>query len=188
MRLPLFAAALALAAAPVFAAPWTLDKSHGHVNFSVEHLGFSITQGQFREFDAEVEFDPENIESSSVAFTIQTGSVDTNWDARDKHIKSPDFLDAAAHPEITFTSTSVRLVDAENAEVTGDVTIKGVTNEEVFNAKMLRLAPSPFNPDVTIAGFTIAGEIDRTKYGVAFGIPAIGGVIPVRIDLEINKQ
>ncbi len=53
---------------------------------------------------------------------------------------------------------------------------------------MLRLAPSPFNPDVTIAGFTIEGEIDRTKYGVAFGIPAIGGVVPVRIDLEINKQ
>ena len=180
------AAAATLLASPLAAEPWVVDKSHAHVSFEVSHLGFSTTQGVFREFDAQIDFDPENMETASVAFTIQSGSVDTFWEARDKHIRSADFLDADNHPEITFTSKSVRLIDDDTAEVVGDVTIKGVTNEETFTAQLLRLAPSPFNPDKTVAGFVVEGEIDRTKYGVAYGAPAIGVVMPVRVDLEIS--
>ena len=190
MRFPRLAAAAfalsALAAAPLAAAPWVLDKSHAAVTFSVSHLGFSLTQGQFREFDAEIDFDPDNMEAASVSVTIKAASVDTNWPARDKHIRAADFLDVENHEDITFVSKSVRLIDAETAEITGDVTIRGVTNEEVFSAKLLKIGPSPFKPDLTIAGFSIEGEIDRTNYGVKFGAPAIGAVIPVRIDIEIS--
>ena len=180
--------AVSVLAAPLAAAPWKLDKSHAHVTFSVEHLGFSVTQGQFRKFDAEVDFDPDNIESASVTFTIDAESVDTGWKARDKHVKSKDFLDVKNHPEIKFVSTSVRLTGENTADVTGDVTIKDVTREETFKATLRRIAPSPFNPDQTIAGFAIEGEIDRTDYGVSYGAPAIGTIIPIRIDAEISPK
>ncbi len=191
MRFPLLTAlttAATLVAAPLFAAPWQIDKSHTSVTFSVSHLGFSTTQGMFRDFDAEVDFDPENIETASVAFTIQAASVDTNWEARDKHVRSKDFLDAETHPEITFVSKTVRLTGENTAEITGDMTIKGVTNEETFEAMLTKIGPSPFNPDQQIAGFVITGEIDRTKYDVAYGAPAIGAVIPLRVDIEVSPK
>ncbi|MEM7522870.1 MAG: YceI family protein [Pseudomonadota bacterium] len=181
-----FAVALGLAAPQASAEAWSIDPSHAHVTFSVSHLGFSTTRGVFRDFDAEIDFDPDSMETASVAFTIQTESVDTFWPARDKHVRSKDFLNVKKFPEITFVSKTVRLTGADTADVTGDVTIRGVTNEETFVAKLTQIAPSPFNPDQTIAGFEITGEIDRTKYGMPYGAPAIGAVIPLQIDVEIS--
>ncbi|MGB0928999.1 MAG: YceI family protein [Pikeienuella sp.] len=194
MRTPLISAVFAAAvsitsmfgAGSAIAEPWKLDKSHTSVTFSVEHLGFSLTQGMFREFDANIDFDPDNIESASVEFSIVAESVDTNWPARDNHVRSKDFLDAANHKNLTFKSTKVRLTGSDTAEVTGDFTMRGETHEEVFTAKLKRIGPSPFNPSQTVAGFVIEGELDRTKYGVAYGAPAIGGVVPFRIDMEIS--
>lgn len=192
MRLPrvlaaaLPALALGLAAAPADAEPYALDMSHAQVTFSVDHLGFSMVNGFFREFDAEIDFDPDAIETSSVTFTIQADSVDTLWEKRDEHIRNEDFLDVANHPEITFVSKEIELVSENVAEVTGDVTIKGVTNEETFTVTLNKMGPSPFNPDQTIAGFTVEGEIDRTDYGVSYAAPAVGVTIPIRLDLEAS--
>lgn len=190
MRTSLIAAAVALSfgalTTTASAEPWKVDKSHTAVTFSVEHLGFSLTQGIFREFDAEIDFDPENIESASVSFSIKADSIDTNWPARDNHVRGKDFLDVGNHEFLTFKSTKVRLTGSDAAEVTGNFTMRGETHEEVFTAKLKRIGPSPFNPQQTVAGFVIEGEIDRTKYGVAYGAPAIGGVVPIRVDMEIS--
>lgn len=190
MRTSFFAAAVALCcgafATAASAEPWKIDKSHTAVTFSVAHLGFSLTQGFFREFDAEIDFDPDNIESASVKFSIKADSIDTNWPARDKHVRGKDFLDVSNHEFLTFESTKVRLTGSDAAEVTGNFTMRGETHEEVFTAKLSRIGPSPFNPQQTVAGFVVEGAIDRTKYGVSYGAPAIGGVIPIRIDMEIS--
>ncbi|MEM6743096.1 MAG: YceI family protein [Pseudomonadota bacterium] len=181
------AAALPLAA-PVSAEPYVIDKSHAVVTFRVSHLGFADTHGVFREFDAEIDFDPDAIEEASVAFTIDAGSVDTFWEARDKHVRSADFLDVENHPEITFVSKEVRLISANEAELVGEVTMKGVTNEEVFTVVLNKMGPSPFNKDLTIAGFTVTGEIDRTDYGITYAAPAVGAVMPIRIDIEASPK
>lgn len=187
MRLAPLAASLALLAAPTLAAePWTLDKSHAHVAFSADHLGFSMVQGQFREFDAEIMFDPENIEASSVSFTINAASVDTFWPERDQHIRSADFLNVEAHPTITFVSTAIEQTGENTATITGDLTIVGETREVTFEAVLNRIAPSPFQPDKTIAGFTVTGEIVRADFGVTYGGDAFAARVPVRIDLEIS--
>lgn len=185
-RLAAAAFALLLFAPPLSAAPWKLDKDHVHVTFTVSNIGFSVTQGQFREFDAQIDFDPENVETASVVFTLVADSVDTNSKARDRHVKSKDFLDVKNFPEITFRSTKVRLIDDRTAEVTGDMTMKGVTQEEVFTAKLIRIGPSPFNPADTIAGFSVEGVLTRTDYGVSYGAPAIGVEVPIRIDIQMN--
>lgn len=191
MRTALFAAAVtaaSFAAAPLSAAPWKLDKTHASVTFSVDHFGFALVQGRFNEFDAEIDFDPENIEAAKVAFTIQAASADTGLEKRDAHLTAADFLDVENHPEITFVSKSVEMTGDNTAAVTGDVTIKGVTNEEIFEVTLRKIGPSPFNPDQTIAGLMVEGEIDRTKYGVSYGAPALGATLPVRIDLEMSPE
>lgn len=189
MRLmSLFVAAALVFAAPVtaVAAPYVLDKSHAHVTFEVGHLGFSTVHGQFRSFDANISFDPENVEATQVNFTIDAASVDTLWDARDKHIRGKDFLDVANFPQITFVTTSVNPTGSDTADVTGDLTMRGVTKEVTFAARLNKMGPSPFNPNQTIAGFTVTGQIDRTAHGVSYAAPAVSAIIPVRIDLEMS--
>lgn len=190
MRLSALILAAAVAAAPLAPAlaadPWRIDKSHAHVTFQADHLGFSMVQGQFREFDADIRFDPENIEATEIAFTIKTASVDTFWPDRDRHIRSADFLNADAHPEITFVSTAVRKTGEDTADVTGDLTMVGQTRPVTFRARLVKIGPSPFNPALTIAGFVAEGEIVRADWGITFGGDAFAARVPVRIDLEMS--
>ena len=189
MRLSAIAlsAALSLAAlSPAAAAPYVLDKSHAHIKFSVDHLGFSTTHGQFRKFDAQINFDPDAVEETQVRFTIDAASVDTFWEARDEHLRKADFFDVENHPEIVFESTSVKPTGADTADVTGNLTIIGETREVTLQAKLNKMGPSPVAPDKTVAGFTITGEIDRTAFGMSYAAPAVGTVIPVQIDLEMS--
>ena len=188
MRLTAFLVALIFAALPVgvTAAPYVMDKSHAHVTFTVNHLGFSSVHGQFRKFDAQIDFDPNNVEATSVSFQIDAASVETFWEARDKHIRSKDFLDVKNHPQITFATTSVVPTGAESAEITGDLTIRGTTRSITLNARLNKLGPSPFNPNQTIAGFTVTGQIDRTQFGVNYAAPAVSAIIPIQIELEMS--
>ncbi|MEM9108361.1 MAG: YceI family protein, partial [Pseudomonadota bacterium] len=139
MRFSHLALAAVLAVATPFTAaaePYVLDKSHAHVKFEVGHLGFSTTHGQFRKFDADISFDSGNVEATKVTFTIDAASVDTLWDARDDHIRGADFLDVANHPEITFVSTKVAPTGTDTADITGDLTIRGVTQPITLQAKL----------------------------------------------------
>ncbi|WP_161863647.1 YceI family protein [Algicella marina] len=180
------AASLALSPLAAVAAPWALDKAHTQIQFSVEHFGFSTTYGIFHDFDAEIDFDPEDISATSVNFSIDATSVDTFWEARDKHVNSPDLLGTEEHPTITFVSTEVEQTGETTAKVTGDLTIREVTQSVTFDATLNKLGPSPFNPDQQIAGFTLTGEIDRTEFGVSYGAPAVGAIIPITVNLEMS--
>ena len=86
---------------------WTFDNSHSSVTFAAKHLMVSTVRGSFQRFSGRLELDPANPELASVEATIETASVDTDWDQRDGHLKSPDFLDVADFPEMTFRSTRV---------------------------------------------------------------------------------
>lgn len=188
LRNIVLATALATAPFAAIAAPWTLDKSHAHITFEVDHLGFSTTKGAFREFDAEIDFDPENIAATKVSATVNAASVDTFFGARDDHIRKGDFLDVENHATITFVSTAVTGTSDTTATVTGDMTILGVTKPVTFDATLVKIGPSPFDPSKTVAGLKLTGEIDRTMFGISYGAPAIGAVIPVEIDLEMSPS
>ncbi|MEM6973619.1 MAG: YceI family protein [Pseudomonadota bacterium] len=184
----LFGAGLALAAlaTPAVAAPYALDKSHTTITFQVSHLGFSNTHGVFREMDAELSFDPEAVEETEVRFVVQAASIDTFWAKRDDHLRNADFFNVDQFPTIEFVSTSVTPTGSETAKVEGELTMLGQTHPVSFDAQLNKMAPSPFNPNKTIAGFTITGEIDRTTWGMGYGAPAIGTIIPIQVDLEMS--
>lgn len=197
MRLTHALAVLALSALPALGTteaspsgtllPWEIDKSHAHITFTADHLGFSMVHGQFRSFDAEVMFDPAAIEATQLSVTIDAASIDTFWEARDRHVRSADFLNVEAHPTITFVSTSVRQTSETTAEITGDLTMIGVTRPVTFEATLNRLAPNPFTGEPT-AGLTAVGEIVRADFGMTFGGNAFAAVVPVRIDLEMTPK
>lgn len=189
MRLsPIAPAALAalLAAQPAAAEPYAIDRSHANIGFSVDHLGFSTIQGHFQEFDAEIDFDPEAVEETELRFTIDPASIYTGWEKRDAHLRSDDFFAVEQHPEIVFVSKEVRPTGEDTAEIVGDLTIRDITREVVFDAELNKVGPSPFDPEQTIAGFTATTVLDRTGFGLGYAAPDVAAEVPIRIDLEMS--
>ena len=188
--LPSFASLLALTTIvnDAQAEPYTLDKSHTAITFTIDHLGFSLTHGRFAEFDAEIDFDADNPEESLVTFTIEAPSIDTGWAKRDTHVRGEDFLNVEKHPKIVFVSKEIEVTGSDTATMTGELSLNGRTREETFDLTLRKLAPSPFGENLMTAGFIAEATIDRTSYGISYGAGAIGNEIPVRVDLEIVKE
>ena len=182
------ALSLNFVAPTVQAASFTLDKSHTAVTFSIDHLGFSLVQGRFDEFDADIDFDSENPENSTVTFTIEAPSVETGWAKRDQQIRGADFLNVVEHPAIVFASKQIDVTGHDTAIMVGELSMNGKTREETFDVRMRKLAPSPFGQNLLTGGFVAEAAIDRTSYGVSYGADAIGNEVLVRVDLEIVED
>lgn len=188
IRSAVLAAALALTPTAAFA-DWQIDPSHTAVVFEIEHFGYSDVTGVFPKVEATIDtFDPDNLEAAKFSVVLDATAITTFWDARDQHIKSADFLDVETYPEITFTSTSVKDNGDGTAEITGDLTIKDVTKPVTFKAEVNKVGESPIAKGTNVAGFTLTGEIDRTEFGVDAYAPAIGAVMPVVINVELNNK
>src|SRR5512138_1173523 len=125
----LLASLLAVAPLLASAAPsaWNVDASHSQVGFSVRHLVISTTRGEFTKYSGVAQLDDADPTRSTVEVTIDANSIDTRVADRDGHLKSPDFLDTAKYPSITFKSTKVTKAGKDKLAVAGDLTLHGVT-------------------------------------------------------------
>ncbi len=135
-----------LTAGHAMAADYAIDKQgqHAFVNFKISHLGYSWLYGTFKDFDGTFSFDAAAPEASKVNVTLNTTSVDTNHAERDKHIRSADFLNVSKHPTATFASTSVKSTGEGTADITGDLTLNGVTKPVVIAAKFIGEGSDPW--------------------------------------------
>jgi polyisoprenoid-binding protein YceI len=135
-----------LTAGHAMAADYAIDKQgqHAFVNFKISHLGYSWLYGTFKDFDGTFSFDAAAPEASKVNVTLNTTSVDTNHAERDKHIRSADFLNVSKHPTATFASTSVKSTGEGTADITGDLTLNGVTKPVVIAAKFIGEGTDPW--------------------------------------------
>ena len=135
-----------LGAGHALAADYAIDKQgqHAFVNFKISHLGYSWLYGTFKDFDGSFSFDEKSPEASKVNVTLNTGSVDTNHAERDKHIRSDDFLSVDKHPTATFASTSVKSTGEGTADITGNLTLNGVTKPVVIAAKFIGQGDDPW--------------------------------------------
>src|SRR5579872_3496749 len=114
---------------------WNLDTVHSDISFSVRHLMISKVRGHFRKWTGSLSFDGADPASARVQVTIDAASIDTADPQRDEHLRSPDFLNAAAYPSLTFTSTSVQKTGGQEFKVAGDLTIHGVTRSVVLDTE-----------------------------------------------------
>jgi polyisoprenoid-binding protein YceI len=115
---------------------WKIDTAHTQVNFSAKHMMVTTVRGTFHDVQGTLELDETDPTRSRGEFRVAAGSVDTNFGARDTHLRSADFLHAEAHPEISFVSTEVRQVSDDKFKVTGDLTIRDVTKPITFDVQV----------------------------------------------------
>ncbi len=167
---------------------WKIDSAHSEVTFSVRHMMISTVRGRFNTVNGTVDFNEETPGNSSVNVEIDVNSIDTREKQRDDHLRSPDFLDVATYPTITFVSKRVEPIDESHGKITGDLTIHGVTKEVVLDTEYAGQAKSPWG--TTSAGFSAKTEINRKDFGLEYNAALeTGGVLvgdKVKIDIEME--
>lgn len=117
---------------------------HAFVQFKIQHLGYSWLYGRFDQFDGHFSYDDNNPEAASIEMTVQTGSVNSNHAERDKHLRSDDFLNVAEHPTAQFISTSFKPSEDGHGEMTGDLTINGVTKPVTLDVQFVGAGKDPW--------------------------------------------
>ena len=180
--------AILTAAACAQTSTWKIDPVHSGIEFKIRHLGVSNVRGTFSKVTGTVMLDDKNIPHSSVEAAIDTTPVNTNVEARDKHLKSPDFFDVDKFPTMTFKSTSLSNAGGK-LTLTGDLTLNGVT-KPVTLALDGPAAPQPGPHGSTVSGFSATGTIHRTdfNFGPKYSPPALGNDVQFTIDIEMDKQ
>jgi polyisoprenoid-binding protein YceI len=155
---------------------YTLDPAHTRIGFVARHAMVTKVRGAFNEFEGTATLDGANPASSRVQVTIDAASIDTRNAQRDEHLRSNDFLAMQDYPQITFSSTGVRQTDDTTFEVTGDLTIKGVTNSITIPLTFEGAAKDPFGN--LRAGFEGSVAINRKDYGITWNAALeTGGVL-----------
>lgn len=161
------AAAFSLVAGAAFAAPeaYTFDTTHSQVMFSYSHLGFSNTTGMFSGITGTIEFDAEDPAASSVKATFPVSSMVTGDAGRDEHFSSADFFNVTVNPTVTFESTSIKVTGEKTAEITGNLTLNGVTKEVVLDT-VLNLQGNHPMANKPWLGFDATTQLKRTDYNL----------------------
>lgn len=164
---------------------WNFDPGHSNADFSVRHMMITNVRGGFKEVSGTIEYDPANPAASSVNATINAASIWTGVADRDGHLRSADFLDVENYPTITFVSTSVNVKGENKAEITGDLTVHGVTKSVVLNTELLGVTKNPFTGTET-AGFTATAKINREDFGLTWNQALEAGGVLVGKDINIT--
>jgi polyisoprenoid-binding protein YceI len=162
---------------------WAIDPTHSEITFKVKHMMISTVTGHFQEFDANLETDNDNFVDASINFSAKIDSINTKNADRDGHLKSDDFFNAEAYPEMTFVSKSF---DGET--LVGDLTIRNVTKEVALDVDLNGIAVDPYGQ--TKAGFEIKGEISRKDFNLTWNAVTEAGSIVVsdKVKIQVEAQ
>lgn len=198
-KLPLLAAStITLVALPTVGQNnWTVDNNHSRVGFSVRHF-FTPVKGEFSDYTVNLTWDRANPAATKISTVIQVPSVSTGNEKRDGHIRTPDFFDAATHPTISFTSTSVRQISPERFVATGNLTIKGITKQVEMPVRLLGIQDIPEGMQAMLGGakqvasFEAELTIDRREFQVGTGswgeTAVVGADVNITIQVEASTK
>lgn len=162
---------------------YQIDKAHSEAIFRVRHL-LSKVRGRFSDFEGTIEFDEAQPENSSVDFTVHTQSIDTNEPDRDKHLRSADFFSVDQFPTLTFQSKSIARRGENRYDVTGDLTMRGVTKTIVLPVEYLGKAKDPWGNDKV--AFEAEISLNRKDYGLMWNAALETGGFLVGDDVRVN--
>ena len=166
---------------------WQIDPNHSAAQFAVRHFGISTVRGAFTKVSGTVQYNAADVTKSSVDITIDSSSVDTRVEARDKDLRSPNFFDVEKYPTITFKSKKVEAAGKGKLKITGDLTIHGVTKEAVLDVD----GPNgPFKDPRgnQHMGASATTQINRTDFGVNGSPGGVGNEIQIVIDVEMLQK
>ena len=167
---------------------WNIDTAHSEINFKVRHLVVSTVTGHFERFNARIDAANGEFSDAKIMFDADVDSISTKNAQRDGHLKSADFFDAANHPKLSFISTSVKKLSDHELQVTGDLTMRGVTRpvtlDVVYNGTVAGFGGA------RVAGFEIRGKLNRFDFGLHWSaVTETGGVVVSNeVKLEILAE
>jgi len=171
---------------------WQIDPAHTSVEFTVRHMMISNVKGTFQKTTGTITTNGSDPASATIDATIDASSVDTRVDRRDNHLKSPDFLDVAKYPTITFKSTKVEADGPGKFKVTGDLTLHGVTKPVVLEVES---SGAPVKAMGGLhAGASATTKIKRSDFGLTWnkaleaGGVVVGDEVAISIDVEAIKK
>jgi polyisoprenoid-binding protein YceI len=179
------------------AGTYTLDRAHASLIFKVNHLGFSNYTARFKHFDAELHLDPKKPAAASLMATVDSRSIETDFPDPatldfNAQLRGAEWLNAEAFPAMTYKSTAIEMTGPNTANITGDLTLRGVTHpvvlEATYNGGWKGIDQDPH----ARIGFSAHGTLKRSDYGMSFGIPApgtnfgVGDEVSVIIEAEFS--
>lgn len=171
-------------------ARYELDTSHTAVYFTVDHIGYAKTLGIFTGLEGSFTYDAQNRELGEVSVTIDAASVNTFHDGRDNHVRGADFLSVREFPDITFTAIGGEASGANTGTVTGELTILGQTRPVVLAVTLNKVAPYPFGHRREVLGLSLSTEINRSDWGMNYGVAngLVGDAVAINIETEAMKM
>jgi polyisoprenoid-binding protein YceI len=170
---------------------YTIDRGHSEAAFQVRHLVTKV-RGRFKDFLGTIRLDRDHPERSSVEFSIDTASIDTDVPDRDAHLKSPDFFDVAKFPSLTFASSRIVPAGGDRYEVKGTLTMRGVQKEITLPVTFLGFAKDPWGNEK--AGFELQTKLNRKDFGMVWNAALdtggfiLGDDVTVSINLETLRE
>ena len=171
-------------------ARWNLDPEHSTIEFRVKHMVVSKTTGRFMDYAGFIDMDAETGTVTAVEATIKAGSVNTNHEKRDAHLRNAEFFDVEHYPTITFKMKSYKKT-AEGYTAVGDLTLRGVSKEITLVGHYNGATKDPSGH--TRAGFNAEGKLNRKDFGMVWnktldsGGLVVGDEVQIRLDIECIK-
>ena len=169
---------------------YVIDKAHSSLGFQIRHL-FSNVIGKFDDYTGTIQFDESSPEQSSVQVAIKTASIDTGVKMRDDDLRSSNFFDAARFPEITFKSKSIKKTGENSFDVTGDLTMHGVTKEVALKVELLGKGTGLKNS--IVSGWDATTGLKRSDFALAWnkvieGTQVVGDDVKIELHVEADKK
>ena len=164
---------------------YVLDPAHGKITWSVDHMGFSTYVGQFTDVSAKLDLNVANPSESDLEAVIATDSVGTLNDQLDAHLKTADFFDTAKFPTARFEATGIRLSDRDSAQITGNLTLRGITRPVIIDADFNQAGINPVDQKYTL-GFDGRALIKRSDFGIEYGLPMLGDEVTLNLEAEFK--
>jgi polyisoprenoid-binding protein YceI len=162
---------------------WKIDPAHSEIQFKVKHLMITTVTGYFRSFDLTVETENDDFtQAKKIEFTADAGSIDTNSEQRDTHLRSADFFDVDKFGQIRFTGKVLEGA-GEDYKLNGDLTIRGVTKPVTLNVHFAGIVVDPYGQ--TKAGFEVDGKISRKEFGLVWNAMTEAGQVVVSDDIRV---
>ena len=195
MAVALVVAVPALAAGPspttdlsqVEGGAFAIDKNHAKIIFSTSHFGFSTYYGLFTDFDAKLAFDPKAPAASTLEVSVNTNGIDTTNPKLDTHLKSADFFNSAEFPTAVFKSTKIVVTGPTTGDVTGDLTLHGVTRPVTLQTTFNGGGVNPMSK-AYVLGFNAVGKLNRSDFGIKAYLPVVGDEVTLTISGEFDRQ
>jgi polyisoprenoid-binding protein YceI len=171
-------------------ARWDIDPDHSAIEFRVAHMVVSKTSGRFTDYQGFVEMDADTKALKSIEATIKAGSIDTNHDKRDAHLRNADFLDVERFPTMTYKLSQYQK-QGDTYTIIGDLTLRGVTKQVTLSATFNGVTKDPWGN--TRAGFSADGTLNRKDFGMVWnkvldsGGLVVGDEVHIHLDIECIK-